>query len=283
MMPAASSRSRPRSVIQSVVQAGLIANSTTGSNPARSHGRGDVVTDLLGGRAPGVGRGEDDMRDPTLRSTSTERTIPRSPIVTWGSSGSSISRIMFVEGVDGRSPRRPRVGTSEHLHLADQVRERFGVAPVTPAGLHDAVARGSSSVASSSASTDDPSPLAPEVFGVGRDAAVDQAGLDVVALEQLAGEPPQVVDAGLHAAMALVGAVAEAHHPTAAVAEVVGGLLDGLAGQRRRASRRSDAVIACQYGSAAASWRNWRAMTCAKSPFGCSTSSGFRNSCCSRQ
>ena len=38
-------------------------------------------------------------------------------------------------------------------------------------------------------------------------------------------------EAGLDAAVALVGAVAEAHDPTAAVAEVGCGLLDGLTGQ----------------------------------------------------
>src|SRR5690606_26829895 len=54
--------------------------------------------------------------------------------------------------------------------------------------------------------------------------------VDLVDQEHLAGVPPQAVDSGLHAPMALVGPVAQAYQPRLGMTEVIARLLDRLLG-----------------------------------------------------
>jgi len=56
-------------------------------------------------------------------------------------------------------------------------------------------------------------PLGSQRRGIDGDAVFDQAALAVVDVEHLAGIGPEIVDRGLRAAMAFLGAVAEPHHP----------------------------------------------------------------------
>ena len=70
--------------------------------------------------------------------------------------------------------------------------------------------------------------------GIDRDAGVDQAALAVVDREHLAGIGPEIVDRGLRAAMAFLGAVAEPHHPFRRMPDMIGAFLFRFRRDRRQ-------------------------------------------------
>src|ERR1700737_2492400 len=56
-------------------------------------------------------------------------------------------------------------------------------------------------------------PLRTQALGINRDAGIDQGPLAVVNFEHLAGKRPEIVDGGLRAGVAFLGAVAEPDDP----------------------------------------------------------------------
>src|SRR3979409_416429 len=68
-------------------------------------------------------------------------------------------------------------------------------------------------------------PWRAQLCGVDRDTFIDQAALAVVAAKHLAGIGPEIVDRGLRAAMAFLGAVAEPNYPFRRMPQMIRTLL----------------------------------------------------------
>src|SRR5712692_6020304 len=132
-----------------------------------------------------------------------------------------------------RSPGRSRICALQELHLREEMAEMLGVPAAASAALHPPRCRARQRRLGEHAS-DAALPFGLEQCRVDGEALSDQRLLDGVALEHLAGIGPELVERGLGAAMALRRAVAEADQPFAGMAQVIGGLLLGLGGDRRQ-------------------------------------------------
>ena len=117
---------------------------------------------------------------------------------------------------------------------------------------------------------------------VGADAALGRARVAISSISNNSGTKRHIQSSpSLHPPPALLGAVAEPDHPFGAQLGVIGDFLDRLGGDRGDRSsfepaRWSNSIF-CQVEN-----RNCRAMVCAKSPLGCSTSQQLRKSSTSR-
>ncbi len=162
-------------------------------------------------------------------STCTSRRIPRSSIVMTGISGSctcaSSSRSSVALVTSGR-----RGGCGAGAGVRPAVAERRQVAARAPpcraprrlGHLERRVGerRGHGRL-----------PLRTQQVRVGGDPPPHERGHQLVALEQLGGVGPHLVEPGLHPAVRLLGAVPQPDHPVAGMVEVVRRLLDRLAGE----------------------------------------------------
>ena len=211
----------PSSLIQSVVQAGRAPVAPRRRAIAGSRSAVDVGGDGLHGRAAGVGRGDGDVDVPSS-STLTSRRTPRSSMVSTGTSGSSTAAAAPRAG-PSRGQARCRPACGHHVapgweRCRSASRRAGGRASVwTPGGRRRQVATvgvGPVRVASVSTSSD----RAAASVDRRSDGSTATPAASVPCRRRRRSNSSStygqtVVEAGLHAAVRSVGAVAEPQHP----------------------------------------------------------------------
>jgi hypothetical protein len=118
--------------------------------------------------------------------------------------------------------RRERAG--DNLHLGKEVAEVLGMPAFPSATLHEAVVRYRECRRVQNA-RDLLAPRRAQRLAIHRNSSRHEPSFQIVRFEQLAREPPELVDRGLHPLMALHYPVAELQDPVAAVSGVVSRLL----------------------------------------------------------
>ena len=169
----------------------------------------------------------------------------------------------------------------EVLHFRQQKAEMLGVPPISSARLHPAIRRTRQRRAPQHSCQAIVVPAVAQSRGSGNAPAAISVGQPQRS-EQFASIGPQIIDRAFARAMAFVCAITKPDQPFGGMAQMIGGLLLRLRGDRGDGAV-GRALAARQNRSVKAETSSSRAMLKAKSPFGSSTMRQLRQPGASRR